>query len=34
MEEKRNYEVVGYKELQDINLRLERKKRLVLSGTK
>lgn len=33
MEQRRNYEVVGYKEIQDISLRLDRKKRMVESGT-
>lgn len=34
MEQVRNYEVVGYKEIQDISLRLDRKKRMVESGTR
>jgi hypothetical protein len=29
MEESRNYEIVGFKELQEISFRLERKKRIV-----
>lgn len=34
IEQRRNYEVVGYREIQDIHLRLERKKKLLKSGTK
>ena len=34
MEESRNYQVVGYKELQDIIFRLERKKQMVESDSK
>lgn len=29
MEESKNYEIVGFKELQEISFRLERKKRMV-----